>query len=414
VSRHHGGAIGGCHVAAAANGDDGAMTSRRPFGVLLLGAVVLAPALAACSDTSATENQLDPDERLDQALGELVAMPGGPPGAIVVVQRGSDRSVHAAGVAEVGAEDPPDVDDHMRLASVAKAFSGATALSLVDEGVLSLDDTIADRLPDLPAAWGEVTLRQLLNHTSGLPDFTESEAFFEEVTASLEEAVPPVDMLAFVAEEPLNFPPGTQYRYSNSDNITVGLMIEAATGQSYEDVLAQEVLEPLGLDDTSLPAGTELPEPYMHGYRLNEEGQPVDESNVAAAGWAWASGGIVSTPADLNDFIRGYVGGELFGDDVREEQQDLFIPGGLSDPNGPGDGSASMALFRYQTECGTVYGHSGNIFGYTQFAVASPDGRRSVTSSISLQRTQKNEGQDFSVYEAQVRLWEAAICAAFE
>ena len=212
----------------------------------------------------------------------------------------------------------------------------------------------------------------MLNHTSGLPDFTESEAFFE-VTASLEEAVPPVDMLAFVAEEPLNFPPGTQYRYSNSDNITVGLMIEAATGESYEDVLAQEVLEPLGLDDTSLPAGTELPEPYMHGYRLNEEGQPVDESNVAAAGWAWASGGIVSTPADLNDFIRGYVGGDLFGDDVRE-QQDLFIPGGLSDPNGPGDGSASMALFRYQTECGTVYGHSGNIFGYTQFAVASPTG----------------------------------------
>ena len=64
--------------------------------------------------------------------------------------------------------------DHMRIASVAKAFSGATALSLVDEGVLSLDDTIAERLPELPEAWGEVTLRQLLNHTSGLPDYTAS------------------------------------------------------------------------------------------------------------------------------------------------------------------------------------------------------------------------------------------------
>ena len=391
-----------------------AMTLRRPFRVALVSAALATSILAACSDTTAQENQLDPDERLDQAVEELVAMPGGPPGAIVVVQRGSDRSVHAAGVAEVGADAEPDVDDHMRIASVAKAFSGATALSLVDEGVLSLDDTIAQRLPDLPEEWGEVTLRQLLNHTSGVPDFSESEEFIEAVTASLDEPPPPADLLTFVEGEPLNFPPGTQYRYSNSDNVAVALMTEAATGQDYTDVLAEQVLEPLGLENTSLPTGTEMPEPYMHGYRLGEDGQLVDESNLVAAGWAWASGGIVSTPADLNDFIRGYVGGELYGDEVRDEQQALFIPGGTSDPNGPGDSSASMALFRYQTECGTVYGHSGNIFGYTQFAVASPDGRRSVTASITLQRTQKNEGQAASVYQAEVRVWEAAICYALE
>ena len=86
----------------------------------------------------------------------------------------------------------------MRIASVAKAFSGATVLSLVDEGVMSLDDTIAQRLPELPAAWGDVTVRQLLNHTSGLPDFTEFEVFGEAVVASLEEALPPAELLAFV------------------------------------------------------------------------------------------------------------------------------------------------------------------------------------------------------------------------
>jgi D-alanyl-D-alanine carboxypeptidase len=122
--------------------------------------VVAASILVACGD-STTSDDLDPEERVDQAIDELVAMPGGPPGAIVVVQRGSDRSVHAAGVAEIGAEAEPDVEDHMRIASVSKAFSGATALSIVDEGELSLDDTIAERLPDLPAAWGEVTLRQI-------------------------------------------------------------------------------------------------------------------------------------------------------------------------------------------------------------------------------------------------------------
>ena len=391
------------------------MAARRHSRVMVVSAALLASMLAACSDTTARDNELDPEEELDQAVEELVAMPGGPPSAIVVAQRGSDRTVHTAGVAELGTDEPPELGDHMRIASVAKAFSGATVLSLVDEGVMSLDDTIAQRLPDLPDAWGDVTVRQLLNHTSGLPDFTEFEAFGEAVRASLEEAPPPAELVAYVEDEPLVFPSGTQYQYSNTDNIVVGLMIEAVTGQSYTDVLTEEVLEPLGLDDTSLPTGTEMPDPYIHGYQIDDEGQYEDVTNITDAQWAWASGGVVSTPEDLNDFIRGYVEGELYSDEVREEQQDLFIPAGASEPNGPGDNSATMALFRYQTECGTVYGHSGNTFGYTQFAVASPDGRRSATVSISLQRTQKDDpGQKLDVYTAQKRVWDAAICYILE
>jgi len=167
------------------------MSSRRSFRVLLVTLAVTAPILAACSDTTARDNELDPEEELDQAVEELVAMPGGPPSAIVVAQRGSDRTVHTAGVAELGTDEPPALEDHMRIASVAKAFSGATVLSLVDEGVMSLDDTIAQRLPELSDAWGDVTVRQLLNHTSGLPDFTDFEVFAEAVVASLEEALAP-------------------------------------------------------------------------------------------------------------------------------------------------------------------------------------------------------------------------------
>ena len=390
------------------------MSAFRPLHLRRITVIVVAASILVVCGDSTTSDDLDPEERVDQAIEELVAMPGGPPGAIVVVQRGSDRSVHAAGVAEIGAEAEPDVEDHMRIASVSKAFSGATALSIVDEGELSLDDTIAERLPDLPAAWGEVTLRQMLNHTSGLPDFSESEAWQDALRASLEEAPPPSDLWTYVADEPLNFPPGTQYRYSNTDNVGIALMIEQATGQDYADALAEHVLEPLGLDETSLPSGTEIPEPFIHGYEVDAEGGYEEYSNVVAAAWSWSSGGMVSTPADLNDFIRGYVGGELYGDEVRDEQQDLFVPGGTSDPVGIGDNSASLALFRYETDCGTVYGHTGNIFGYTQFIVASPDGERSVTASISLQRTQNNEGQAASVFDAEQRLWEAAVCFALE
>ena len=157
---------------------------------------LVATVLAACSDSSESDDEPDREAELDQALKELVAMPGGPPGAIVVVQRGSDRSVHAAGVAELGSDAAPSVDDHMRVASAAKAFEGAAALALVDDGVLSLDDTIGQRLPDLPAAWGAVTLRQLLDHTSGLPDYTTSDSFVPALTDSPGEAPSPIGLVA--------------------------------------------------------------------------------------------------------------------------------------------------------------------------------------------------------------------------
>jgi len=337
-------------------------------------------------------------------------MPGGPPGVIAITQVGDDKTVHTAGVADLATGEAPAMDDYMRVASVAKAFSGATALSLVDDNTMSLDDTIGTRLPTLPAAWADVTLRQLLSHTSGLPDFTEVRAFQEAAFASLETAPPPGMLLSYAYDQPLNFPPGSQYRYSNSDNIAVGLMIEATTGLGYEEALHKQVLDPLGLDSTTLPSGIELPEPALHGYDIDPPNAPTDVSTFMAAGWSWSSGGIVSTPNDLNAFIRGYVGGELFGSETQAEQTELFIPGGESGPPGPGTNSASLSLFRYDTSCGIVYGHTGNIPGYTQFAVASPDGSRSATMSMTLARNEGSLGQDLEVLRALQQAELAAIC----
>jgi D-alanyl-D-alanine carboxypeptidase len=356
----------------------------------------------------------DAEARLDVAVSELAAMPGGPPGVVVVVQQGDRRTVHVAGEAEVGTGTAPSAEDHVRVASVAKAFTAATALALVDDGLLGLDDTIGQRRPDLPAAWADVTLRQLLNHTSGVPDFSASPGFAPAVVASLATAPPPRALLGFVEDQPLAFAPGSEYEYSNSDNVVVALMIEAVTGRPFASVLQQQVLDPLGLDDTSLPEGVEMPRPYLHGYELEPPDPLEDVSELLAAGWAWASGGIVSTPADMNDFVRGYVGSALFGVAVQAEQRSLFIPAAGSEPPGPGWNSASLGLFRYQTPCGTVYGHSGNTFGYTQLIVASADGKRSATVSISLQRTQKSEGQAADVFEALQRTEQAAICLALD
>jgi D-alanyl-D-alanine carboxypeptidase len=185
-------------------------------------------------------------------------------------------------------------------------------------------------------------------------------------------------------------------------------MVEAATGTSYEDQLRKRVYRPLGLNKTSLPRGTNMRKPFIHGYDTSQQ-PPEDVSEVVAAGWSWASGGIVSTPADLNDFIRGYVGGKLF-DERTQAKQRRVVEGGSSEPPGPGKNSAGLALFRYQTRCGTVWGHTGNTLGYTQFMAASPNGRRSATVSINSQLAPPVGDPD--AFKALRRAEGLAVCAA--
>lgn len=126
---------------------------------------------------------------------------------------------------------------------------------------------------------------------------------------------------------------------------------------------------------------------------------------MVAAGWAWASGGIVSTPADLNTFVRAYVGGDLFDHRTRSQQRKVFEGRG-SDPPGPGKNSAGLGVFRYETRCETVWGHTGNTLGYTQFMAASSDGSRSATVSVNSQFTPQE------AFKALRRAEERAVCAA--
>ncbi|SFT97526.1 D-alanyl-D-alanine carboxypeptidase [Geodermatophilus amargosae] len=345
-------------------------------------------------------------EALQSALDDLVQQPGGPPGAIVTLGRGGSLDVLTAGVADTATGRRPEAGDAMRVASVAKAYSAATALRLVSQGVLSLDDAIGTRLPDLPRAWWPITLRQLLGHTSGIPDFSRSDDFRAEVVASLTDPPEPRHLLSYVEDEPLLSTPGTEYRYSNSDNVVVALLIESATGRSYADVLHAEVLRPAGLTATSLPTGPGLPEPHVSGYDVSEQ-PPEDVSTVLAAGWAWASGGVVSTPADLARFIGADVRG-AFTDRRTRAEQFRFRPGS-SEPPGPGENSAGLGLFRYDTRCGTVYGHTGNTAGYTQFAAATATGRRTVTVPVNAQITPSTAP---GLFERLHDVVELATCAA--
>jgi D-alanyl-D-alanine carboxypeptidase len=370
---------------------------------------VLVPALAFATAASALAVEArHPDADLDRALRDLVAMDGGPPGVISIIQRDGRRGVHTAGVMDLETGRPIGSRDHVRLASVSKAYSGAVALALVDRGLLSLEDTIGERLPDLPEDWSAVTLRQLLNHTSGLPDYTLSDDFQDDVNEDPARYFAPDELLPYVYDEDLEFTPGTQYRYSNSDNVAVAFFVEAATGRSYEEALERYVYDRIRVTDTSLPIVPEQPSPFLHGYFVERDGSLLDVSEAVNPSGAWASGALESTPYDLNRFIRGLLGRSFFGRRTQDEQLE-FVAGGSSDPPGPGDNSAGLGVFRYETRCGVVYGHTGSFPGYTQFAAATRDGTRSATVSASLQLVPAAAPDVF----AQLReVFESAVCAA--
>lgn len=260
--------------------------------------------------------------------------------------------------------------------------------------------------------WSQVTLREALQHTSGLPDYSSDPEFGSYFGSHLHGIIGKPALIQFVADEPLEFLPGSAYHYSNTDNIVVALFAESATGRSYRSLLRSEVISPLKLRRTKLPTRWRIPAPKIHGY----ETLPVLEDLTAccSASFANASGGIVSTPRELTRFTRAYVGGELFSRREQREQAD-FWAGGSSDPPGPGQQSAGLGLFRYETRCGVVFGHTGNFPGYTQFTAADRSGQRGLTLTVNRQIAPGAPGEGAAeLFDELHRDYTRAVCALLD
>ena len=345
------------------------------------GGTVTGPVAGAATPTVTTTPPCDATCRTLVSQGQgLVAAPGGPPGAIVLVDRSGVTAVSSFGTAEVGTTTAIGPDTHLRLASVSKMYSGAVALALVARGELHLSDPVGRWVHGLPDAWRPVTLAELLRHTSGLPDFIRSKDFATEVTAHPYDPPSRFGLVQLAFGEQVS-PPGKAYHYSNTDNELVALVVQGVAHHSYEHELAGLVTGPLGLGQTTLPQTEDLPTPSAHGYQVAPGAAPEDVTDAFSAGWSWASGGIVATPSDTDRFVRAYVSGVLTTPAVRARQ--FTFRAGSSEPPGPGTNAAGMAVFRYTTPCGTVYGHTGNTLGFTQFAAASADGTRSVVVQVN-------------------------------
>jgi D-alanyl-D-alanine carboxypeptidase len=278
-----------------------ALHSRLAAALVL--AAGLLPAAAAAAPPTAPAVQ--------RALDRLVA--AGAPGAIAL----ADGHVSVSGVADLRTRRPLRAGDRIRIGSVTKTFVAVVALQLVGEGRLALDDTVGARLPGvLPYADG-VTLRQLLDHTSGVPD---------DVPAVLMQIFhgdplriwTPGQLIGLAGNDGLRFPAGAGWAYSNTDYVLAALMIERATGHSLERELADRIVRPLGLRRTSFPVrAATLPAPASHGYSLELDAHgrpqpgPLRDVSRSSPSFGWGSANGVSDVRDLARFYRALLDGRL-------------------------------------------------------------------------------------------------------
>lgn len=304
----------------------------------------------------------------------------GVPGAAVVAVGPDGRVEAAAGFADVATGESLTVEHRFRIGSVTKIFVSALVLQLVADGLLDLD---ADAAPFVEG----VTVRQLLNHTSGLDDFIDDVvSFFEPYRRDPGHRweLGPRDELRLVMEKPRLFAPGEGWAYHGSNYLVLGLVVEEATGVSLGDALRQRVVAPLGLEKTDLVVGP-LRGDCARGYLPADNpvlpgpgAGPVDVTEIDVP-FHRAGGGVVSTPGEMATTLRALLGGDFLPGHLRAEMlQAVDSDWAETDRYGLGIGEITALMGRRRSPCGPAWGHIGFAVGYTAMALSSEDGERQV------------------------------------
>jgi len=315
----------------------------------------------------------NPTKDLQVALDELVA--NGVPGAILLIRDG-DRTIRlTSGSARLTPRVRMQPNYRFRVGSVTKSFVSAVVLELVGEGKLSLSDTVDRWLPRVVPEGDGITVRQLLNHTSGLYDYTEDARTFQPFLAGdWDHVFKPLELVALATSHQPLFAPGSRWSYSNTNFILLGLIVEAATGTPLEQELRERIFRPLGLAETSLDSRGQMSGRHAHGYGSVRGGPLRDLTNFNPS-VAWAAGGIVSTAEDLADFYRGLLRGKLVTRHLLWRMEST-VKVGVSDAYG-------LGLQQTHLPCSYVWGHTGDFPGFITVAASSGSGRRQVVLSLN-------------------------------
>jgi CubicO group peptidase (beta-lactamase class C family) len=327
---------------------------RVPATLVALTSLSIAPMLHA---------QL-PERAIDSLMARY-AQPGGPGASLLIVRDGRTVLARGYGLADVERRVPVTPETDFRLASLSKQFTATAIMLLVADGKLRYDDSVAALVAGLPAFARGVTVRHLLNHTSGLPDY---EDFVPDTQTT---QVHDADVPALISHAPgIKFAPGTHYAYSNTGYCLLALVVEHVTGRHFADVLRERIFTPLGMTNTMAREENTVVPHRAYGYTVRPTGaRRTDQSSTSAT---LGDGGIYSNIVDLAKWDRALEQHTL----VRADAQRLaWTPPALPD--------TAVTEYGFGWFIGKAHGltrqyHHGESRGFTNFILRYPDRRLTV------------------------------------
>ncbi|MCU5584046.1 beta-lactamase family protein [Bacillus toyonensis] len=340
--------------------------------------IVKAEPTQSVSSSVQTSNQRDRNS-VKQAVRDTLQL--GYPGILAKTSEGGKTWSYAAGVANLSSKKPMKTDFRFRIGSVTKTFTATVVLQLAEENRLNLDDSIAKWLPGVIQGNGyddkQITIRQLLNHTSGIAEYTRSKSFDLMDTKKSYRAE---ELVKMGISMPPDFAPGKSWSYSNTGYVLLGILIETVTGNSYAEEIENRIIEPLELSNTFLPGNSSVIPGTKHarGYiQLDGASEPKDVTYYNPS-MGSSAGDMISTADDLNKFFSYLLGGKL----LKEQQLKQML---TTVPTGEAAlGRYGLGIYETKLPNGvSIWGHGGSIPGFVTFAGGTLGGKHTLAVNLN-------------------------------
>ena len=346
-------------AACASDGDDTSASSTTSVGTLGVddGLTLVEDGLDATTSKALAE-------AATTAFAETSA-----PGAVMAVRTADGTWVATAGYQDWDETVPMTADVNQRIGSVTKTFTVTALLQLAEKGALSLDDPIEKYVPGVPN--GTATLRQLAEMRSGIPSYTFDESFQQTLFTDPNHVWTPQQLVDLVKGQEPMFEPGTMMFYSNTNTVLLGMVIEQVTGKSIQDVMAEQIFEPLGLEHTLMPTDATFPEPHPQGYTMQGvDGDTPTDTTDWNPSWGWTAGAMISDLDDMLTWGEALATGEgILSPEMQAERLDSFdfdVPVYA----GPGKTAPQTPARAYGLGLGLAldwYGHEGELPGFNTY-----------------------------------------------
>ncbi|MFF3319830.1 serine hydrolase domain-containing protein [Streptomyces sp. NPDC003035] len=318
--------------------------------------------------------------RLDTAIQQVMREAGVPGVMVSLSAPGKGNYIKAFGVADKATKVPMDPNLYMRIGSETKTFTVTAMLELVDQGKVGLDDPIDKYVDGVPNG-DRITLRQLAGMRSGLFNYSMDEGFYKALTSDPDRSFTPQELLDFSFKHPVNFQPGADFEYCNTNTILLGLVVEKAGGQPLHEFVQENVIEPAGLRHTIFPTGAEFPSPHAHGYTDQTATGKTEDATDWNPSWGWAAGAMISDLRDMRTWARVVATGTLLTPETQEQRLKV----GGTDLAGTGYG---LGIFNVE---GWI-GHNGSLPGYESLTVYLPEAQ--ATMVVLLNTDTNHDGQE--------------------